>query len=286
MAPVCAFQNLMVRSAVPPPLANKFRCIGHHDSALTAAWCWRSVIRGAHSTPRRPVAPPPGELPPARCAPDRAASHRHKKFSLPPEASVEPSADHDRPQTSCWWPTSVAVRCCRARASCCKTSASLDPLLTQRETCAFDTSTSRRWRVVSMACSRAAAPPGPAPRRQRVGITPSKSHDRRDGVTARSRDHANRAAAPLGPAPRRRRDHAIKQPRSRRRRRQKRVLAAKGKEKRGRRKKRDSTPGSRRAPCGPASTSLKPCATRPRAGPPRCPCPRTGGTRPAPSSRT
>ena len=134
MAPVCAFQNLMVRSAVPPPLANKFRCIGHHDSALTAAWCWRSVIRGAHSTPRRPVAPPPGELPPARCAPDRAASQRQRKFSLPPDAKVEPSADHDRPQTSCWWPTSVAVRWRAARASCWSTRASRLPLLTHRDT--------------------------------------------------------------------------------------------------------------------------------------------------------
>ena len=229
MAPVCAFQNLMVRSAVPPPLARRFRCIGRHDSALTAAWCWRSVIRGAHSTPRRPVAPPPGELPPARCAPDRAASQRHKKFSLPPEASVDPSADQLRPQTSCWWPTSVAVRCCRARASCCKTSASLDPLLTQRETCVM----SRRCRVDGVLSSSRA--PGPAPSR-----STSRRRHRREGQGKKGTPQ----------------------------------------------KVPDSTPGSRRAPCGPASTAPTPCATRPRAGPLLNPCPRTGGTRPAPSSRT
>ena len=37
MAPVCAFQNLIVRSAVPPPEASKLRCMGHQLNALTAA---------------------------------------------------------------------------------------------------------------------------------------------------------------------------------------------------------------------------------------------------------
>eukprot|EP00968_Pinguiococcus_pyrenoidosus_P014641 scaffold1330_cov240-Pinguiococcus_pyrenoidosus.AAC.9 len=37
MAPVDACQNLMHRSAVPPPLASKFRSCGDQASAFTAA---------------------------------------------------------------------------------------------------------------------------------------------------------------------------------------------------------------------------------------------------------
>ena len=35
--PVFVFQNRKVRSAEPPPDANKSRCHGHQDKALTAA---------------------------------------------------------------------------------------------------------------------------------------------------------------------------------------------------------------------------------------------------------
>lgn len=38
--PLLQFQNLMVRSAVPPPLARILGCHGHQSNALTAAWCW------------------------------------------------------------------------------------------------------------------------------------------------------------------------------------------------------------------------------------------------------
>lgn len=38
-APVCVFQNLMLRSAVPPPEASRLDWKGHHASALTAAAC-------------------------------------------------------------------------------------------------------------------------------------------------------------------------------------------------------------------------------------------------------
>lgn len=37
--PVEVFQNLKVRSAVPPPEASKFDCQGHQAKALTAATC-------------------------------------------------------------------------------------------------------------------------------------------------------------------------------------------------------------------------------------------------------
>ena len=42
-APVFEFQNRIVRSAVPPPDANKFCCQGHHAKAFTAALCWFRV---------------------------------------------------------------------------------------------------------------------------------------------------------------------------------------------------------------------------------------------------
>mmetsp|Transcript_9753 Transcript_9753/g.31271 ORF Transcript_9753/g.31271 Transcript_9753/m.31271 type:complete len:319 (-) Transcript_9753:869-1825(-) len=137
MAPVWAFQNLMVRSAVPPPEARRLRCMGHQERALTAAWWWRRVTRGAHSRPSlaAPVAlGASGGSREARCAPERAASQRQRKFSLPPEARVEPSAAQERPQTSCWWPTRVAVRWRWALASCWRTRASREPELTQRLT--------------------------------------------------------------------------------------------------------------------------------------------------------
>ncbi|EKU20650.1 hypothetical protein NGA_2064900, partial [Nannochloropsis gaditana CCMP526] len=38
-APFAPFQNLMHRSAVPPPVAKIFRSKGHQARALTAAWC-------------------------------------------------------------------------------------------------------------------------------------------------------------------------------------------------------------------------------------------------------
>ena len=38
-APVWVFQNLMLRSAVPPPEASRLAWKGHHASALTAAAC-------------------------------------------------------------------------------------------------------------------------------------------------------------------------------------------------------------------------------------------------------
>ena len=38
-APVCVFQNLMQRSAVPPPEASRLDWKGHHARAFTAAAC-------------------------------------------------------------------------------------------------------------------------------------------------------------------------------------------------------------------------------------------------------
>ena len=49
IAPLFAFHSLMVRSAVPPPLANIPRWKGHQSNAFTAALCWRKVKRGKWS---------------------------------------------------------------------------------------------------------------------------------------------------------------------------------------------------------------------------------------------
>lgn len=85
------FQNLMVRSAVPPPEASRLDWKGHHASALTAAVCAVKRCRGA----------PP------------AAPHTCSRLSLPPLASCAPLGDHFRPHTSCSCPRSVAVMCSR-----------------------------------------------------------------------------------------------------------------------------------------------------------------------------
>lgn len=43
--PLWAFQNLMHLSAVPPPVARRFRSWGDHARALTAAWCWEEHFK-------------------------------------------------------------------------------------------------------------------------------------------------------------------------------------------------------------------------------------------------
>lgn len=48
-APVVEFQNLIVRSAEPPPVAKRSRCHGHQARALTAAWCSARVNLGVES---------------------------------------------------------------------------------------------------------------------------------------------------------------------------------------------------------------------------------------------
>lgn len=68
--PVLTFQNLIVRSAQPPPLARIEGCHGHHARALTAAKWSLNVYKGAVSVP----------------CPVIAADHNCTKLSLPPLA--------------------------------------------------------------------------------------------------------------------------------------------------------------------------------------------------------
>lgn len=49
IAPLFEFHNLMLRSAVPPPLANSPRLKGHQSNALTAALCCFKTNRGETS---------------------------------------------------------------------------------------------------------------------------------------------------------------------------------------------------------------------------------------------
>ena len=63
--PVCVLWNLIVLSAVPPPVASRFAWKGHHARALTAAW-W-AVMRWVGRS--------------------LAASHTISRLSLPPLAS-------------------------------------------------------------------------------------------------------------------------------------------------------------------------------------------------------
>ena len=44
MEPVLTFQNLMHRSAVPPPDASNEFCHGHQDTAFTADWRPKKVF--------------------------------------------------------------------------------------------------------------------------------------------------------------------------------------------------------------------------------------------------
>ena len=80
----------MERSAVPPPDANKCLCVGHHAKAFTAATCCTRVLRGLCTTEERAI---------IDALPLMLASHRQRKFSLPPEARVLPSGDHFNPHT-------------------------------------------------------------------------------------------------------------------------------------------------------------------------------------------
>ena len=76
--PLPVFHRQMRLSAVPPPEASKFAWKGHHDSALTAAWCLLMV----------------------NLAWLRLDSQMLSTLSLPPEASCVDWGHHLRPQTS------------------------------------------------------------------------------------------------------------------------------------------------------------------------------------------
>mmetsp|Transcript_9666 Transcript_9666/g.16023 ORF Transcript_9666/g.16023 Transcript_9666/m.16023 type:complete len:230 (+) Transcript_9666:121-810(+) len=109
LVPSVEFQSRILLSAVPPPDASTSRCQGHQASALTAAWCCVIWNRGVLDDWLRTRArEPPRLLPPVEeLRPEdelMAASQIQSKFSLPPDASADPSGLQARPHTSCWWP--------------------------------------------------------------------------------------------------------------------------------------------------------------------------------------
>jgi hypothetical protein len=95
-APVCVFQNLMQRSAVPPPEASKLLWNGHHAKAFTAAWWsskrWRYGL-GPWIDPPTPA----------------AASQIWTRLSFPPLASCWPVGDHFSPHISCSCASNLSV---------------------------------------------------------------------------------------------------------------------------------------------------------------------------------
>ncbi len=95
-APVCVFQNLMQRSAVPPPEASKLLWNGHHAKAFTAAWWsskrWRYGL-GPWIDPAAPA----------------AASQIWTRLSFPPLASCWPVGDHFSPHISCSCASNLSV---------------------------------------------------------------------------------------------------------------------------------------------------------------------------------
>src|SRR6266700_3400231 len=90
LAPVVVFQKWMCRSWLPPPVARRLDCHGHHANAFTAARWFVFVNLGA-----------------ARLR----ASQIETRLSLAPVASCAPSARHSRPQTSPVCDTSSATLC-------------------------------------------------------------------------------------------------------------------------------------------------------------------------------
>ena len=92
--PICVFQNLIHRSAVPPPEARRLFWKGDHARAFTAAWWPSNLNKGIVASLDEVVA---------------ATSHMFNRLSLPPLASCWPECDHLRPQTSWLCPSKVEV---------------------------------------------------------------------------------------------------------------------------------------------------------------------------------
>jgi hypothetical protein len=91
-APVLEFQNLMVQSAVLPPLVRRFHSWGDQARAFTAAW-WSVSSKGG-AVLAKVVTP-----------------HKHSLLLLPPLASVSPSLFHCNPHTSCEWLCNAVTLC-------------------------------------------------------------------------------------------------------------------------------------------------------------------------------
>jgi len=102
--PVSIFQNLIVLSEEPPPVARRFLCQGHQASALTAAlcpWSWCLTFPAV-------------------------ISQINAKLSLLPDAS--PHASCFRPQTSPLWPSNFIATLWGDRTSWPIIFVSLEPV--------------------------------------------------------------------------------------------------------------------------------------------------------------
>lgn len=101
--PVSVFQNFMVLSVVPPPVANSPLCHGHQAKAFTAAlWPWRTCLYF-------PV----------------LMSQIMARLSLLPEAS--PQGSCLSPQTSPLCPSNLMLTLLGLLTSCPKMEVSLEP---------------------------------------------------------------------------------------------------------------------------------------------------------------
>lgn len=80
--PSRVFQNLIVRSADPPPEASTPWLWGFQASPLTAALCWLNLLTGTIEW----------------------VFHIINLLSFPPDANDWPSKDHFNPQTYWVWP--------------------------------------------------------------------------------------------------------------------------------------------------------------------------------------
>mmetsp|Transcript_6390 Transcript_6390/g.26873 ORF Transcript_6390/g.26873 Transcript_6390/m.26873 type:complete len:242 (-) Transcript_6390:645-1370(-) len=128
--PETAFQNLIVRSAVPAPDARSPRRCGLHAIALTAATCSANLHAGTCFRGFvKPVPAPPPRRPVVVAAEEEArvprvarASQTRSLLSLPPEASRSPHGDQRSPQTSCRCAAAILVHDGRDEEDASRTS--------------------------------------------------------------------------------------------------------------------------------------------------------------------
>ena len=102
--PVSMFQNFIVLSEEPPPVARRFLCHGHQARALTAAlwpWSWCLILAAV-------------------------ISQIIERLSLLPDAS--PQASCLSPQTSPLCPSNFKTTLWAERVSCAIIFVSLDPV--------------------------------------------------------------------------------------------------------------------------------------------------------------
>ena len=105
---VRVFQNLIQRSAVPPPLHMAPCWWGDQAMALTAATCSLNLAYGFWWFPLLQII---------------------SLLSFPPEANCCSSGLHFKPQTSCLWPSSLAKKSLFDLWSLWRIVLSLEPLL-------------------------------------------------------------------------------------------------------------------------------------------------------------